>query len=324
MKNNIDKYLKRETGASNNFLNYLTSRIATKEDITNISKYRSQHCLGLVLSEARVLYLALNKSYIFPHDKKKDKIEFTQWWLDFIKDAVCEKFSAKIVDSDSAYIYMELEVNHTRVSRFANYELIRYLAGHSYNYIPGLIYEIESKFGKLFNSKLELLNFAYFLFVLTTNTPPTNFSWHYCSGINLFNVPFNISPRNYDKELGVYATLSTQPEFKVQCANINRLNEEIKKSDLLGKGIQYITDLKNSITDPIKNFKFSTDSFYLEKVLKMYRTILHDDKVTYKLLIDIIKEQKSEVTPVATENPSIPELKRIKRKYVRKVHAEKA
>jgi len=322
MKNNIKDYLKTSQGGDNNMSFCVCSTKIDEKSLLKTTRFTSQNCLGNLLGESSdtYIYLKLFKNNFALHTDFKDAKSFTEWWLSYIKNAVASNFSANIVCvDDSGNVYIEIPPNVTSVCKFANYELIRYLAGHYYGYIPGLIYELDTKFNELFPDKLELLNFAYFCYsncLLTSfNRPNTNYMWHYLGNLNIFSnggslcIPYNASPDNYTKVTNVYGSLNTST-ISLQMKNINRLQrEELCKLDNT-KLNKYLSEFNNFKKLDISN------PFELKKVLNIYRNILNNNKLTLKELLEMVNAKEEVIK--TDETMEKPQLQRVKRKYVRK------
>lgn len=138
-----------------------------------------------------VIYLPI-KHLVLPENYKNKPDLFVQWWLDFIKNSICDLYNAVIqsFDNEEIVIYIEKDKKLNNYVRFTNYELIRYLVGIKFNKIPALVYELMEYRRRYFENDIDI--FYYSLYILeifnykngeTCNNP--NYTWHISTNITV-------------------------------------------------------------------------------------------------------------------------------------------
>jgi hypothetical protein len=194
------------------------SFVKDKYEFSNIEK---RSCLMHLKSvnNTHDIYIRLPIKNIRKHSDFTNEYEFVQWWLSFIKDAICPLYNAIIYNAETTKDYITILIskvkNQNNLIGFTNYELIRYLVGLKFNIIPSVVYELVKHRRKYFENDLELFYYALYMQDIfriknkTGNNCNPNYTWHFCTvieikkndtdNLNYFNIPLYCKPTNYGK-----------------------------------------------------------------------------------------------------------------------------
>lgn len=320
-KNNLYKYIKSKSVDSK--FSFLIGNF--KESELNSLNFQSKDCLMELSVVTDTYTFKIRKENFLLHEDFKDIHEDqASWWLTFIKNTFCKGFNAEVLKeaSDKSYLYIRIPADNKLrgKQRFANYELIRYLAGHYNNCIPALCYELSKNYSELFKDNIELIGFAAFLNKLnqySLNNPGVNYE--VLPGLNVsferkydvgtttysyFYFPFILPSNEFKSSSGVQTNFYDSSFYKEQlrCFNIKIPNHS---------RYQLTTDL-NRMFVSLSNYDFS-DDLNVRKAFHFYYSMLTKDIS----LEELIKEVNNLTKPEVVEQVEKP-LEKVKRKYVKK------
>lgn len=224
-----------------------------KNNLTGLNKssriFEKKSCLMSLktVNSTCNIYFILDHENIVMHKDFESKSNFIQWWLNFIKDNICDQYDAFICKNIKNYDIIKIPANSKRsyLIGFTNYELTRYLVGSKFNGIPRIVYELLTNYRKYFVNDLEMFYYALFMLdVLSlsmnnkTHGNP-NYTWHIYKTIYMnkgtINIPICVKPTDY----------------KNASSNFEHLEDS--KDKQLSNNINYFNSVNNLIYNNIYN-----------------------------------------------------------------------
>lgn len=211
------------------------------KDIYQISNIEKRSCLMNLRSvnNTHDIYIKLPVKNIRKHSDFTNEYDFVQWWLGFIKDAICPLYNAIIYNPETTNKDITILISKVKDQNplvgFTNYELIRYLVGIKFNIIPSVVYELIKHRRKYFENDLELFYYALYMQDIFRikhnkgNNHNPNYTWHFCAGLEVksnnknnpdyLNIPLYCKPTNYGKFVSNFEHLKTT--FKDLSSKLN-------------------------------------------------------------------------------------------------------